>query len=64
MSNYNDWFDNIDEDFTNEVGPDLKQYMSKAISVKDLENLDNTYIHNEPTDDNAAPRNLDTEVDI
>lgn len=64
MSNYNDWFDNIDEDFTNEVGPDLKQYMSKAISVKDLENLDNQYIHNDPTDDNAAPRNLDTEVDI
>lgn len=64
MSNLNDWFDNMDEDFTNEVGPDLKQYISTRLSLKELENLDDQHIHNDPSDDNVAPRNLDTEVDV
>lgn len=54
MNDYNNWFDTLDKDFTNEVGPCLKTWMLKPMSIQELEEFDNIFIH----------KDLDTEVDI
>lgn len=46
MNKFETWLFTQDQSFINEIGPYLKSYWSKPLTLEQLKELDNKFIHN------------------